>query len=166
MRTSPRSRRDLGGISARYRRDIGEADEDLAGIQARGHAACPAQPATCRIWPDTLCIWPRALCVQAGDLQAHLVKVCGNAPVEVGLDMKRVEVTLTLTLTLALTLTLTLTLILALTGSRCAPAACARLARLGLHPAAGPHPSASASTRAGAPVRSEQGHGALHHPRG
>ena len=32
------------------------------------------------------------LCIQAGDLQAHLVKVCGNAPVEVGLDMKRVEV--------------------------------------------------------------------------
>jgi len=30
--------------------------------------------------------------IQAGDLQAHLVKVCGNAPVEVGLDMKRVEV--------------------------------------------------------------------------
>ena len=30
--------------------------------------------------------------MQAGDLQAHLVKVCGNAPVEVGLDMKRVEV--------------------------------------------------------------------------
>jgi len=30
--------------------------------------------------------------VQAGDLQAHLTKVSGNAPVEVGLDMKRVEV--------------------------------------------------------------------------
>ena len=30
--------------------------------------------------------------VQAGDLQAHLVKVSGHAPVEVSLDMKRVEV--------------------------------------------------------------------------
>ena len=83
MRTSPRSRR--------------------AGPCNPPHPACnpphrtrPAthrtQPATHRTQPATHRTQPCTLCIQAGDLQAHLVKVCGNAPVEVGLDMKRVEV--------------------------------------------------------------------------
>ena len=80
MRTSPRSRRDLGGISARYRRDIGEADEDLAGIQARG-----LQPAPPSLQP--------AASGQTPCASGHALSACRRA---------------TLTLTLIVTLTLTL----------------------------------------------------------
>ena len=84
-----------------------EADEDFAEIQAGGTlqptapslqpTARSLQPTAPRLQPVASSLQPHrtqpcTLCIQAGDLQAHLVKVCGNAPVEVGLDMKRVEV--------------------------------------------------------------------------
>ena len=118
MRTSPRYRREIQPATrtarpatrctqpATYRTQPATRRTLSATRRTRPadplHPGCKPtapgrQPAASRPQPHASSHAPHAsshapLCTQAGDLQAHLVKVCGNAPVEVGLDMKRVEV--------------------------------------------------------------------------